>query len=76
MNKIVIINDYEGDYSSLFVNGELVYDNHSIEVRDLVRYTPIESITEINVEDYPGMCDYLMEFCTFGGMTLDQVLAL
>ena len=76
MNKIVIINDYDGDYCSLFVNGEMVYDNHSIETRDLAKYTPIESITEINVEDYPGMCDYLLECCTFKGMTLDQVLAL
>lgn len=42
MNKIVVL--FVDDWSGLYVNGELKYEDHSIDINQLSGYVPIESI--------------------------------
>ncbi len=50
MNKLVI---YKlNDWTVLYVNGKLVYQNHSLRDSDLAEYTPIESIDTVYVSDH------------------------
>lgn len=50
MNKITIINDYDGDLAGLYVNGILKYSTHSVYPGDLANFTPIESIEVLSLD--------------------------
>ena len=36
-DKIVIVRSTEGDWQALYKNSKLVYENHSVEIQDLIR---------------------------------------
>jgi hypothetical protein len=50
MNKITIINDYDGDLAGLYVNGILKYSTNFVYPGDLANFTPIESIEVLSLK--------------------------
>lgn len=73
MNKITVLNDFDGDLSALYVNGKFIYSNHSIGIDDIVGYTPIELIEDIDLSEVPGWENF--SYSDFPeGQTLDEFL--